>query len=215
MVALRTGKSVRNVVMGVYRQDGVVAWIRVDSEPVAPQGADPIVVVTTFREIAEPRLTEELRALQSAIAPLPIGVVVGESPPGSRPRILAYNDQFRQMVGDLPAEGSEARGMTYRIFRADRQTELAPEDWPGCRAARLGEAVSDPELHVLRGDGSWRVLTVSAAPVKTGSDNQGYCAVEVALDITEHRPAQVDPGTHAGRRSACRRRGHGRSRSAP
>ncbi len=191
LVAVRTGEPVRDVTMGVQRHDGALVWLRLDAEPVAGDG---IAVVTTFREVTEQRLLEELLALQSALATLPVGIVIGENPPGRSPRVLAYNEHFRRMVGAPPAEGSHVGAIHYRIFAPDRRTELAPEEWPGPRAARLGRSIRDVELHVLRDDGTWRILEVSAAPVRSGTHARPHGAVVVAIDVTEQRRALGAPG---------------------
>jgi PAS domain-containing protein len=140
--------------------------------------------------VTEHVLVEELLALQAAVASLPIGVVVGEIPPGGGIRIVAYNDRFREMVGAPPPEGRAVAGVGYRVFKPDRLTELPPDEWPGPKAARLGRAIHGVELHVLRSDGSWRVLLTSAAPVHAGGGGRNPGAVVVALDVTAHADAE-------------------------
>lgn len=63
-VALRTGKPVRNVVMGVYNpRQGAYRWINLNSVPQFEPGADrPAAVFTVFDDITERR--EKQRALE-------------------------------------------------------------------------------------------------------------------------------------------------------
>jgi two-component system, LuxR family, sensor kinase FixL len=56
MITLRTGEPQKDVVMGIHRPDGNLAWISVNSHPlVADGGSAPYAVVTTFRDITEQR----------------------------------------------------------------------------------------------------------------------------------------------------------------
>lgn len=189
-IVARTGAPVREAIMGIQRPSGALSWILVHSAAVLEPGPDGVSVATTFHDVTHLALLEELVALQVAIATLPVGVVVGESPRCGGPRILACNSQFREMVGLSPPEGATANAAGYRIFEPDRRTEVAPEEWPGRKAARLRQPVPGVELHVLRADGAWRVLEVSAAPVRTAAQGRAPAAVVVAVDVSGRRPAR-------------------------
>ena len=61
MVTLRTGRPMRNVVMGVHRPDDSLVWISINSQPLIQPGEEkPHAVVTTFHDISE-RKRAELR----------------------------------------------------------------------------------------------------------------------------------------------------------
>jgi PAS domain S-box-containing protein len=65
MVALRTGKSIRNVVMGVFNpRESAYRWISIDAVPLfRPGDESPYEVYTVFADITERRQAEEaLRA---------------------------------------------------------------------------------------------------------------------------------------------------------
>ncbi len=54
MIALRTGKPVRKVTMGVFKPSGELAWIMINAEPIFEQGGlKPKSVVCTFADITE------------------------------------------------------------------------------------------------------------------------------------------------------------------
>jgi PAS domain S-box-containing protein len=54
MVALRTGKPCLNVVMGLYKPNGQLVWLVLNSQPLFLAGVTtPLAVVTTFSEITE------------------------------------------------------------------------------------------------------------------------------------------------------------------
>lgn len=61
MVTLRTGQPQRNAMMGVYKPDGKLTWVLVNSEPLFQPGtSEPYAVVTTFSDMTEQRQAEEL-----------------------------------------------------------------------------------------------------------------------------------------------------------
>jgi len=74
VLALRTGKAQRGVLMGVYKPDGQLAWISVNSEPLLRAGeAQPYATVTTFDDItslieAEERLLRVNSELEQRVA---------------------------------------------------------------------------------------------------------------------------------------------------
>ncbi|HLL53214.1 MAG TPA: PAS domain S-box protein, partial [Myxococcaceae bacterium] len=58
MVALRTGKPVRDQVIGCMRPDGTVAWLSLNSQPLFGADGRPEGVVTSLFDITERRLSE-------------------------------------------------------------------------------------------------------------------------------------------------------------
>jgi PAS domain S-box-containing protein len=64
-VARRTGRPVRDVVMGVHRPDGGVAWISVNVEPLCDPRGEVTMLVTSFSDITASRaLQEQVRQAQ-------------------------------------------------------------------------------------------------------------------------------------------------------
>jgi PAS domain S-box-containing protein len=60
MVTLRTGEPQKDVVMGIHRPDGTLAWISINSQPLIADGESvPYAVVTTFHDITEKRRNDE------------------------------------------------------------------------------------------------------------------------------------------------------------
>ncbi len=60
MVTLRSGKSLRNVIMGVHKTNGKLSWISINSQPIfGLSAATPQLVVSTFIDITERRLWEK------------------------------------------------------------------------------------------------------------------------------------------------------------
>jgi len=57
MVTLRTGEPQTDVVMGIHRPDGTLAWVSFNSQPMIVAGE--YAVVTTFHDITERKLAEQ------------------------------------------------------------------------------------------------------------------------------------------------------------
>jgi PAS domain S-box-containing protein len=74
MVTLRTGEPQTDVVMGIHKPDGTLAWISINSQPLIVDGeSTPYAVVTTFRDITAHKLGEEsLRRLNRELRAISI-----------------------------------------------------------------------------------------------------------------------------------------------
>ncbi|MDM8561537.1 response regulator [Candidatus Parabeggiatoa sp. HSG14] len=60
MITLHTGKLCSNVIMGIYKPDGQLNWISINSQPLFQEGENsPSAVVTSFANITERKQTEE------------------------------------------------------------------------------------------------------------------------------------------------------------
>lgn len=60
MVTLKTGKSQFNVIMGVYKPDGNLTWISINSQPLFhPNPPEPYAVVASFTNITARKQVEE------------------------------------------------------------------------------------------------------------------------------------------------------------
>ncbi len=60
MVSLGTGLPQRNVIMGVYKPDGELTWISINSEPIFDNNSTkPTAVITSFNDITELKTIEQ------------------------------------------------------------------------------------------------------------------------------------------------------------
>lgn len=68
-VTLQTGQPQSHIVMGVYRPDGALVWIAINTQPLTPPGQTaPSAVVVSFSDItARKHVDEELRRLHSEL----------------------------------------------------------------------------------------------------------------------------------------------------
>lgn len=149
---------------------------------VAPVGTG--AVLWSVREAPQ---EDEARAMREALDALPISLAIIEASPGG-PRLLAYNRTYAELV-QQPRPGDPFSTLPYKVYRPDRVTEIPRDEWPGPRAALSGEQVVDTEMHLLRADGTWRVVSGSAAPLprKAGAPQR---SIAIILDLTARRAAE-------------------------
>ena len=186
------GGVAREIEYRIVDPEGRVRWLVSRGAPVrGPAGEVTgyrgVVLDVTALKQADLRAIEGERAgaLQQAIAHLPVGVVLVEVPPGEAPRFLSCNQAYARIVGGSPVPGSSLPA-AYRLFQPDRITEIPPRAWPGPRAANGGETVVAEELHLLRADGSWRIVSASAAPFVAPSRGDARQALVAIVDLTDH-----------------------------
>ena len=68
VITLRTGEPCASVVMGVYRPDGSLRWIDINSRPLPAEGeSGPSAVVVSFSDITERKRAEERLTAQYAV----------------------------------------------------------------------------------------------------------------------------------------------------
>ena len=79
MVALRTGKVVRNVIMGVFNPElHQYRWINIDAVPVLfDEKTEPMEVYTVFEDITERKHSEEAQARLAAIVTSADDAIIG------------------------------------------------------------------------------------------------------------------------------------------
>ena len=135
----------------------------------------------------EERLGDIARAvgtdwLAAIVQQMPAGLIVAEAPSG---RVVATNAQAAKILRVPADEAAGAAGSgTYVGFRPDG-TEYRPEEWPLARAIENGEVVDAEVVEVAVGDGSRRLIAMSAAPIRDGAGRIVH-GVAVFQDVT-HR----------------------------
>ncbi len=142
-------------------------------------------VVAQRRADAHALDTERMGALQVAMNLLPIGVNLVELDRDGSPRFTSPNSAFDLLDTSVRGVSQTAGEMSFQIFRPDRRTLVPPSEWPGVRAARTGIAVKDAELHLRYRNDTWRIASVSAAPIPGRSPEEPRRAVAVLLDVTD------------------------------
>jgi two-component system cell cycle sensor histidine kinase/response regulator CckA len=133
MVALKTGKEVRNVVMGVFNPSKAeYTWINIDAVPQFRSGEEkPYQVYTTSEDIterkrAEQALRESEEKSRNIIESIPVGMHMYQLEPDGRLVFTGANPAADQILG---VDNSQYVGMTIeQAFPALAETE-APEKY--------------------------------------------------------------------------------------
>jgi PAS domain S-box-containing protein len=197
IVALRTGRQVRGVVMGVYHYPKQrYVWIKIDAIPLFRNGeSHPYEVYTIFDDITERRKAEEalhnseLR-LRSIIDNLAEGVVVVDPVGG----VLQWNAAALRMHGYNHQE-SELGFLSkitevFELITADG-TILPLEQWPVSRVLR-GEQLHDYDVYVRHKRQDWqRFFTYNGTLVcdSGGKPRLGFLSIR---DITERKKVEEE-----------------------
>ena len=111
MVTLETGKPSLNVVMGLYKPNGDLVWLSLDSQPLFQLGASlPYAAVTNFVEIGVPK--QEEISLTQVLQESP-GLIqqIAETTPGIlyiydliEQRLIYTNHQITEIIGYTTSE---------------------------------------------------------------------------------------------------------------
>lgn len=133
--------------------------------------------------------TNEIEALRAATESLDLGVLLIEFGETGRPSGFACNPAYVQITGAPLRLGRDGAEAGYQLYPPDRSAPLAHRDWPGPKAALQGVALRNHEVHLRRADGGWRILLVSATPLRIESDRSTRRVVIVMHDVTELRRA--------------------------
>jgi len=195
-LALRTGRAVRDVVMGIYHPgEDAYRWISVDATPFFALGDDkPVLVYAILDDITARRAAEQARAellarereaaarLQAVLDVLPVGVIIADT----RGSLAQANEAARALWGGLSTEQSVEGYGAYRGWWPATGQPLAPEEWAMARALRSGEVCTGEEVLIETFDGARKTMLNSAAPIR--DDTGAIVGVVVAMiDITARK----------------------------
>jgi len=179
MVTLRTGQSLTDVIMGIYKPDGTLTWISVNSRALLQNGK-PHAVVTIFSDVTEQKAAEhalqesELR-FRMIIEHAPIAICIGRG--GTT---LYANHAYLKMFGFERLDEIIGKPMADHWSPECR----AQIDEPACKHSRgLPDAI-ECEAVGLRKEGS-RFPAQVAARVFNFPD--GRATVVFVTDVTEQK----------------------------
>jgi PAS domain S-box-containing protein len=130
--------------------------------------------------------------LEAILEYLPAGAIIAKAPSG---KMIIGNEQVRKIFhGNLPLSVNVEDYGKYIGFHPDgrRYTE---EEWPMSRAVQKGEEVIGEEIEFQLADGTRRIMSVSAAPIR---DEEGriISGFVVDEDITECKQAEKTSQFH-------------------
>ena len=178
IVALRTGKPVRDVELGVPTDAGM-SFRLVNAQPVFDDVGRLLGAVASFFDITQQKVAEA--RLRAVIEHLPFGLIVADL----STRALHWNQRALEIYGYAEEdEGHKVVGRLaseYRLHELDG-TSIPFERWPMPRLLR-GEGYHGWEIVVEKKGSRWRrVLRYSGVAVVGTQPPIGLLAVE---DVTE------------------------------
>jgi PAS domain S-box-containing protein len=196
--AFHVGQGCRVENEFVWRRDGTCFPVEYTSYPLLEDGLSKGAVVTfvdiTERkraELEQERLLKQLEnergRLEAVLQQMPAGVLIAEAPSG---RLLLGNQQVED-IWRHPFVASEdiEHYKDYRGFHEDGRP-YQPDEWPLARSISTGETIAGEEIIFHRGDNTYGVMRVSAAPILDRDDNI-VAGVATFYDITDRRRAEV------------------------
>jgi PAS domain S-box-containing protein len=189
MVTLRTGQAQAGIVMGVYQPNGVLRWIRINSESIRLAVDQPLhAVVTTFVDITEERLSQaEARSRAEQMTLVLEGANDGFWDwhiPSSR---VTFSARWASMLGYAVAELAGDLSTWSRLAHPDDMKKVMPV----LEAHLRGEtAFYVSEHRMLTKDGRWVWVLDRGKVVERMPDGRPVRAVGTHTDITARREAE-------------------------
>ncbi len=137
---------------------------------------------------ANAKLREQQEILTSVLEQMPSAVFIAEAPNG---RLVYGNRQVAETLGHPFRASSDVSEYSQYAGHHPDGRPLAPEEYPMARAIQKGERVESQEVHYKRGDGTWSILQLSAAPIRDSEGRIVLGVVSVA-DLTEQKRAEAE-----------------------
>jgi PAS domain S-box-containing protein len=189
MVTLRTGRSLRNQVMGIHAPAGGLRWISINSTPIFTSGSDtPEAAITTFIDITARHqvlaaLHENEERFRQAFAQSPIGMLLCQLDG----HVFKANAAFCRMSGynDDEIIGHRLGDLAPQVSTADEEVELF------ARISRGEIADFSIQQEQVHKDGHVYVVQSSVSLVRSSSNAPLYCLAHVE-DLTERQRHQFE-----------------------
>lgn len=186
MVALKTGETVRGVIMGVFNHKlARYRWISIDAVPkFTPGQTSPSEVFAIFQDITERKQAQETLKQREAIYR-----AIGESidygvwvctPDG---RNVYASDSFLNMVGITQQQCSDF-GWGEVLHPDDSNNTIAA--WKQC--VRTG-GLWDIEHRFRGSDGKWHYVLARGVPIRN-DEGEITCWAGINLDITSRKQTE-------------------------
>ena len=185
MVTLRTGEPQADVTMGVYRPDGQLTWISVNTQPVYAKGsAKPSAVVSSFHDITRRKHAEEvLRASAEEIEDLYNNAPCGYHSLDAGGRIVRINETELKWLG---YSRDEVIGMRLVQLLAPKSQQTFEDTFPVFMERGWAR---DLELDLVRKDGTLLPVLLSATTIRD-RDGKFVKSRSTVYDITERRRSE-------------------------
>ncbi|MBD2091080.1 PAS domain S-box protein [Microcoleus sp. FACHB-1515] len=207
METLRTGLPCQNVMMGLYRPDGGLVWLLIDSQPLFQRTARtrPDAVIVTFADVTQQiqanaaqlvtmqgnqPMLESLRQNQQftdhLINTIPgvlhlIDVMTGQT--------LYVSEQARNLLGYAPEQVMEP-GFMARVMHPDDRARL-PQHFDRLQAAPDNLLVSI-EYRMRHANGEWRWFSSQDRVFTRTPDGKVQQVLGISQDISDRKQSEFD-----------------------
>ena len=178
--SLRTGETMRGVVLGVHRPDGDLAWVSVNTAPLLRPGqARPAGVVATIEDVTERKAAETANARLAAIVDASPDAVTALTLDGT---IVSWSPGAERVYGYA---ASEVIGQHASLLAGPGQASPVPE---ALKRLRRGEEVPPVEVVRRRKDGSCIDVLLTFTPIRNAA-GELIGVAGIGRDITVQKKA--------------------------
>ena len=178
MRALRTGETLRDVLMGIYKPDDTLAWVSVNASPMfRPGEARPYSVVVTFADVTERKQADDARARLAAIVESSRDAISAMTLDGV---IVSWSPGAEQVYGYTAAEVVGNHGSV--LAGPGQQSPVAD----AIRRLRRGEDVPPMEVERRRKDGALMDVLLTFTAIR-GSAGEMIGVAAVGRDISAQK----------------------------
>lgn len=181
--AMKERRPIKDVVMGVERPDGSVAWLRVNASPLLNAGGGVDGVVGTFADITEPRQAEQaIRESEGRYRALVESIPQKIFLKDSNSIYISCNRSYAQDLGIRP---EDIPGRTdYEFYSGDLAEKYIADDR---RVMESGKTERFEERYTLHGQE--RVVETFKTPVRD-DNGKPVALLGVFEDVTERKQAE-------------------------
>ena len=202
-ITMRTGEPLRNLVVGVPRDDGGMVWLSENTHPLfRVSGEPPYAAFAVFRDITLDRLVEEERAVQAQALELQNQELLAQADALERGQAL-----FRSLV-DTAGSAIVGLDLDGRVFEWNRESEVLfgisradalGQDYAetfvtpahreqmrgGIAAVLAGNPLRNLVGPVKTRDGARRTVIWNITPLRAAPDAPAHGLIAAGLDITD------------------------------
>lgn len=178
MIALKTGKPVRDVTMGVRSPSGKLTWILLNAQPIGGAAGQPEGSITILTDITEKVETRRVLAETQRIAQL------GTWEWDLETNAVWWSDQVYRLLGYEP----RSVPATFERFMEAMHPEDREPALDRVRKAVKTEEILPSNLRMLRTDGAWRIFHFEMS-LQKNAKGRVTRSIGVVQDVTESETA--------------------------
>jgi PAS domain S-box-containing protein len=195
-VTLRTGQSLTDVVIGIYKSDGTLIWLSLNSQPLfRPQETTPYAAVVSFIDITKRKqIGEALRQSEERFRATFEQAAVGITHAELDGRFVRVNQKFCDIVGYAREELLE-RTLHDITHPEDRSVDR--ESWRALIEGQIETYSLEKRYLCKTGESIWVEITASLVQTPQADSAAGYASVLpryllcVVQDISDRKAAEA------------------------